>query len=46
MIHSIKKMRFGFSLHGLMSNKEDSVINMVAKYAIGRGYQVLSIDLP
>lgn len=34
------------AVHGLMSNKEDTVINMVAKHAIERGYQVLSIDLP
>lgn len=34
------------AVHGLMSNKEDTVINIASKCAIERGYQVISIDLP
>ncbi len=34
------------AVHGLMSNKEDTIINMVAEHAVKRGYQVVSIDLP
>lgn len=34
------------AVHGLMSNKEDTVINIAATHAIERGYQVVSIDLP
>ena len=34
------------AVHGNMSNKEDAVIEILAKEAIEKGYQVLSFDLP
>ncbi len=34
------------AVHGNMSNKEDDVISIFAKYAISLGYQVISFDLP
>ncbi|NFG24327.1 alpha/beta hydrolase [Clostridium botulinum] len=34
------------AVHGNMSNKEDTVIEILAKEAIKKGYQVLSFDLP
>lgn len=34
------------AVHGNMSNKEDVVIEILAKEAIQKGYQVLSFDLP
>lgn len=34
------------AVHGNMSNKEDIPIEMFAKCSIGKGYQVLSFDLP
>ena len=34
------------AVHGNMSNKEDVPIEMVAKHATEKGYQVLSFDLP
>lgn len=34
------------AVHGNKSNKEDIVIEMLAKTAINRGYQVISFDLP
>ena len=33
-------------IHGNLSNKEDTVIAMLAKKAVAKGYQVLSFDLP
>lgn len=34
------------AVHGDLSNKEDTVISMLAQKAIAKGYQVLSFDLP
>ena len=34
------------AIHGNMSNKEDYVIKILAEKVVGRGYQVLSFDLP
>ena len=34
------------AVHGNMSNKTDTVINMLSQNAVSRGYQVLSFDLP
>lgn len=34
------------AVHGNMSNKEDTVIEILAEEAIQKGYQVLSFDLP
>ena len=34
------------AVHGNMSNKEDTVIKILAEKAIPKGYQVLSFDLP
>lgn len=34
------------AVHGNMSNKEDTPIEMLAKNALPKGYQVLSFDLP
>ena len=34
------------AVHGNLSNKEDTVISMLAQKAIAKGYQVLSFDLP
>ncbi|MEL7648408.1 MAG: alpha/beta hydrolase [Sedimentibacter sp.] len=34
------------AVHGLMSNKEDTVINIATANAIKKGYQTVSIDLP
>jgi len=33
-------------VHGNFSNKEDTVISMMAEKAVAKGYQVLSFDLP
>jgi pimeloyl-ACP methyl ester carboxylesterase len=33
-------------VHGNLSNKEDTVISMMAQKAVKKGYQVLSFDLP
>lgn len=33
-------------VHGNLSNKEDTVISMLAQKAVKKGYQVLSFDLP
>jgi uncharacterized protein len=33
-------------VHGNLSNKEDTVISMLAQIAVIKGYQVLSFDLP
>ena len=35
-----------FLLHGNMSNKEDTIIQILAEEAKQKGYQVLSFDLP
>jgi len=34
------------AVHGNMSSKDDEVIVIFAEEAIGKGYQVLSFDLP
>lgn len=34
------------AVHGYMSNKEDTVIQILAQAAVEKGYQVLSFDLP
>ena len=34
------------AIHGNMSNKEDDVIKILAEKVTGKGYQVLSFDLP
>lgn len=34
------------AVHGNMSSKEDEVIKILAKEVIGKGYQLLSFDLP
>lgn len=34
------------AVHGNMSHKEDTVIELLAKEAVRKGYQVLSFDLP
>jgi hypothetical protein len=34
------------AVHGNMSNKEDTVIQLLAEIALQRGYQVISFDLP
>jgi alpha-beta hydrolase superfamily lysophospholipase len=34
------------AVHGNLSNKEDTVISMLAQKTIAKGYQVLSFDLP
>ena len=33
-------------VHGNLSDKEDTVISMMAQKAVGKGYQALSFDLP
>ena len=34
------------AVHGNLSNKEDKVIKLLAEKVVGKGYQVLSFDLP
>jgi hypothetical protein len=46
LIQGIESNKILLAVHGLMSNKEDTVINIAAKCAIESGYQVISIDLP
>ncbi|KEI04047.1 alpha/beta hydrolase [Clostridium botulinum] len=41
-----KSEKLFVAVHGNMSNKEDTVIEILAKEAIKKGYQVLSFDLP
>ncbi len=41
-----KSEKLFIAVHGNMSNKEDTVIKILAKEAIQKGYQVLSFDLP
>lgn len=41
-----KSEKLFIAIHGNMSNKEDTVIEILAKEAIIKGYQVLSFDLP
>lgn len=41
-----KSERLFIAVHGNMSNKEDTVIEILAEEAIKKGYQVLSFDLP
>ncbi|NFF82487.1 alpha/beta hydrolase [Clostridium botulinum] len=41
-----KSEKIFIAVHGNMSNKEDVVIEILAKEAIKKGYQVLSFDLP
>lgn len=41
-----KSEKLFIAVHGNMSNKEDTVIEILAEEAIKKGYQVLSFDLP
>lgn len=41
-----KSSKFFIAVHGNMSNKEDEVIKILAEKVIGKGYQLLSFDLP
>ena len=41
-----KSEKLFIAIHGNMSNKEDIVIEILAKEAVQKGYQVLSFDLP
>ena len=41
-----KSEKLFIAIHGNMSNKEDTVIQILAREAIIKGYQVLSFDLP
>ena len=41
-----KSNRVFIAVHGNMSNKEDEVIKILAEKVIGKGYQLLSFDLP
>lgn len=41
-----KSEKVFIAVHGNMSNKEDTVIEILAKEAIKKGYQVISFDLP
>lgn len=41
-----KSEKLFIAVHGNMSNKEDVVIEILAKKALEKGYQVLSFDLP
>lgn len=41
-----KSERLFIAVHGNMSNKEDTVIEILAEEAVQKGYQVLSFDLP
>lgn len=41
-----KSKKIFIAIHGNMSNKEDTVIEILAQIAINKGYQVLSFDLP
>ncbi|MCA1916678.1 MAG: alpha/beta hydrolase, partial [Methanospirillum hungatei] len=41
-----KSKKLFIAVHGNLSHKEDTVIELLADEAIGKGYQVLSFDLP
>ncbi|RYD01732.1 hypothetical protein N752_29595 [Desulforamulus aquiferis] len=41
-----KKEHVFIAVHGNMSNKEDTVIKLLAEMAVEKDYQVLSFDLP
>lgn len=41
-----KRDKVFIAVHGNMSSKEDEVIKILAKEVIGKGYQLLSFDLP
>ena len=41
-----KQNKVFIAVHGNMSHKEDTVIQMLAELVTKRGYQVLSFDLP
>ena len=41
-----KKNRLFIAVHGNMSNKEDTVIKILAEILASKGYQLLSFDLP
>ena len=41
-----KSEKLFIAVHGNMSNKEDTVIQILAEEAVQKGYQVLSFDLP
>lgn len=41
-----KSSKVFIAVHGNMSNKEDEIIKILAEKVIGKGYQLLSFDLP
>ena len=41
-----KRGKLLIEVHGNLSDKEDTVISIAAEKALGKGYQVLSFDLP
>ena len=41
-----KSNKVFIAVHGNMSNKEDSVIKILAELVVANGYQLLSFDLP
>ena len=41
-----KSEKIYIAVHGNMSHKEDTVIEILAEEAVKKGYQVLSFDLP
>jgi len=41
-----KSNKILIEVHGDLSNKEDTIISMMAEIAVAKGYQVLSFDLP
>ncbi len=41
-----KSSRVFIAVHGNLSNKEDTVIEIFAEKVVSKGYQVLSFDLP
>lgn len=41
-----KSSKVFIAVHGNMSNKEDTVIQILAEKVVNKGYQVLSFDLP
>jgi esterase/lipase len=46
ILYGETKEQIIIAVHGLMSNKEDTVIKILAEKAVEKGYQVLSFDLP
>ncbi|MBE6024301.1 MAG: alpha/beta hydrolase [Cellulosilyticum sp.] len=46
IIWGVESKRVFIAVHGNGSNKEDTVIELLARQAVANGYQVLSFDLP